>query len=331
MQLSEDVMVSIVIPVYNGRRFIRSALESALGQTYGNVEVVVVDDGSDDGTETILERQYKGGITLVTHEGNKGLAFARNSGIRHAGGMFVLFLDSDDILAPDAVEQMVQAAKKADDPDNTVFVSCSWSIRENDGYPVPIIPRKTTADKIKSVVSEGFAPGCFFTARDIFEKYGYFREDIAIAEDLEMISRLYLLCNVDVCIIKRMLWIRRIHDDSFTHRESDEEIHSKRQITYRIIADGLDPESAKAFLSACRMERQKRVDRLETERVREAGNANRIRSKMRRTVMGSMLLRRLYMYMSGLLNSRILEERLRRSGVDSGRFTARYVAESKFF
>ncbi len=330
MQPSEDAVVSIVIPVYNGRRFIRSALESALGQTYGNVEVVVVDDGSDDGTETILERQYKGRITLVAHEGNKGIAFARNSGIRKAGGRFVLFLDSDDILAPDAVEQMMQAAKKADNPDNTVFVSCCWNIRE-DGHPVPVIPQKTAADKIRSVVSEGFAPGSFFAARDMFERHGYFREDVAIAGDLEMISRLYLLCDVDVCIIKRMLWIRRIHSDSLTHRGSDEEVYSRRQITYRMIADGLDPESAEAFLSACRMERQRRVDRIEMERAGEAGSAGRIRSKICGTVMGSTPLRRLCMHVSGLINSRMLEERLRRSGVDSGRLTARHVAESNPF
>ena len=97
--------VSIVINNYNYRGFIRQAIESALAQTYGNTEVIIVDDGSTDGSVEIINEYSK--QTTVILKQNGGQASAFNVGISRATGDFILLLDSDDYLFPNAVEECV--------------------------------------------------------------------------------------------------------------------------------------------------------------------------------------------------------------------------------
>ncbi|MFY9233997.1 MAG: glycosyltransferase [Fimbriimonadaceae bacterium] len=95
-------LVSIVIPCYNQERFVGAAIESALAQTYSPLEVVVVNDGSTDGSGEILKR-FSDRIVLVDQE-NGGLSAARNAAIRASTGEFIMLLDADDILLPNCVE-----------------------------------------------------------------------------------------------------------------------------------------------------------------------------------------------------------------------------------
>jgi glycosyltransferase involved in cell wall biosynthesis len=94
-------LVSVVIPCYNQGRFLADALESALGQTYRAVEVVVVDDGSTDDTAAVVAR-YPPARRL--RQENRGLAAARNRGLAESAGAYVVFLDADDRLLPGAIE-----------------------------------------------------------------------------------------------------------------------------------------------------------------------------------------------------------------------------------
>jgi glycosyltransferase involved in cell wall biosynthesis len=96
------MLASIVIGNYNYARFLSAAVESALSQTYRDVEVIVVDDGSTDESRSILHR-YKDRVRIVLQE-NGGRAAVFNSGFRVSSGDIVLFLDSDDLLIPHAIE-----------------------------------------------------------------------------------------------------------------------------------------------------------------------------------------------------------------------------------
>ena len=100
-------LVSVVIPCYNARRFLSETLESALAQTYPYIEIIVVDDGSTDGT-TELIRAY---VDRVKAEfgPNRGASAARNQGTTLAAGEFIQYLDADDLLVPDAIERRVAA------------------------------------------------------------------------------------------------------------------------------------------------------------------------------------------------------------------------------
>ena len=99
-------LVSIVIPSYNYERFVGEAIESALRQTYAAVEVIVVDDGSTDGSRAVIS-SFGARIKAVFQE-NLGLPSARNSGIRLAGGEYLLFLDADDWLSPGAAADLLE-------------------------------------------------------------------------------------------------------------------------------------------------------------------------------------------------------------------------------
>lgn len=105
--------VSVIVPVYNVERFLEECLDSVLGQTFSDFEVVCVNDGSTDSSPSILER-YRARderIVVVTQE-NAGLSAARNTGLRHARGEYVAFLDSDDYLEPRMLEKTVAKAQE---------------------------------------------------------------------------------------------------------------------------------------------------------------------------------------------------------------------------
>jgi len=100
-----DPLVSVVIPCYKYGKYLNQCIDSVLGQTYLNVEVIVVNDKSPDDTSAIV-RNYSG-VNLIEHEVNKGLAASRNTGVRAARGEYVLCLDADDYLAPECIEKCV--------------------------------------------------------------------------------------------------------------------------------------------------------------------------------------------------------------------------------
>ena len=106
--MSNRPLVSVVIPTYNYAHFIAETIESVLAQTYPNMEVIVVDDASTDDTVDVIERFGGSGIQYVRHSTNKGLAGARNTGIEHASGAFITFIDSDDMMLPQNVEAKAQ-------------------------------------------------------------------------------------------------------------------------------------------------------------------------------------------------------------------------------
>ncbi|MGO3125622.1 MAG: glycosyltransferase family 2 protein [Advenella sp.] len=91
-------LISIILPAYNAQDFIASAIESVLEQTYPNLELIVVDDGSTDQTRLIIEsyKQKDERLLVVSNEQNSGVAYARNTGLRHARGDYIAFIDSDD-------------------------------------------------------------------------------------------------------------------------------------------------------------------------------------------------------------------------------------------
>ena len=98
--------VSVVIPVYNTEAYVEQTLRSIMGQTLRDIELIVINDGSTDGSLSVLERIATGDdrIRLYTQP-NKGLSETRNAGIDRARGEFIYFMDSDDLLEPDALER----------------------------------------------------------------------------------------------------------------------------------------------------------------------------------------------------------------------------------
>lgn len=110
--------ISIIVPVYNVEQYVNECFDSIAAQTYkGEIECIFVDDCGQDDSVAVLEKlitDYHGAIEfcIVHHEHNKGLSGARNTGIRHAQGDYLYFIDSDDSITPDCIEKLVALAEK---------------------------------------------------------------------------------------------------------------------------------------------------------------------------------------------------------------------------
>lgn len=109
-EIYDNEIVSVIIPVYNSGRYITETIESALNQTYNNIEIVLVDDCSKDNSREIIERFMNMHSNIVYHlqEKNGGAALARNKALDLAKGRYVAFLDSDDLWYPEKIEKQLQ-------------------------------------------------------------------------------------------------------------------------------------------------------------------------------------------------------------------------------
>jgi len=108
-------LVSIIVPVYNVEKFLNKCVESILKQTYQNIEVILVDDGSTDNCPFICDKYKKEDSRIsVIHKENEGLSDARNVGIKNATGEYFYFIDSDDFIVEDTIQCMLNVAISVD-------------------------------------------------------------------------------------------------------------------------------------------------------------------------------------------------------------------------
>lgn len=128
----EDILVSIVVPTYNVENYLSRAIESSLAQSYPYIQLVLVDDGSTDGTWKIIEKYAAKDRRIVAKaQKNAGVSTARNQGLALADGDYVLFLDSDDWLEPDTVETLLKLQR--DHAGKLVSAGCFFAYLKQDG------------------------------------------------------------------------------------------------------------------------------------------------------------------------------------------------------
>ncbi len=130
-------LVSIVIPVYNGSNYMREAIDSAINQTYDNIEIIVVNDGSTDNGETErIALSYGDKIKYYKKE-NGGCASALNFGISKMQGEWFSWLSHDDVYFPDKIKFAVQMIKKYNLNDNKVIINCASTVIDKNGNAMP--------------------------------------------------------------------------------------------------------------------------------------------------------------------------------------------------
>ena len=182
-------IVSVIVPVYNTALYLSSCIESVLSQSYTDLELVLVDDGSTDESLSICERfADKDGRIRVFHQDNKGVSTARNLGIKNAKGTWICFVDSDDELLPGGLDELVRGA--SDDID-FVMMGIAKSIYFEKGSPIfhekgKIITRNEALLSMfndTGLIYQGYSVAKLFR-RDIIESGGlYFDPSIIIKED----------------------------------------------------------------------------------------------------------------------------------------------------
>lgn len=146
--------VSIIVPVYNVEKYLDECVKSILAQTYENIEIVLVDDGSKDTSGAMCDEYKKTDDRIVVvHKENGGLSSARNTGMENASGDYYIFVDSDDTISPDMAEEMV---KKANEYDAKIVSSLISEEQEKlgtgDKNKVTVYD---THDALKSIFSDG--------------------------------------------------------------------------------------------------------------------------------------------------------------------------------
>ena len=145
-------MISVVIPLYNKEKQIAHTLQSVFNQTFQNFEVVIVDDGSTDGSVAEVEKLSDSRIRLI-HQKNAGVAAARNRGIEEAKGDLIAFLDADDEWKPEYLATQYHLSQKY--PDCNVF-ACNYEFRNIEGKVTPTIIRKSPFTGEDGILSNYF-------------------------------------------------------------------------------------------------------------------------------------------------------------------------------
>ena len=184
-------LVSVVIPVYNGERFLRESLESVFAQTFQDYEIVCVDDGSTDGSCALL-KQYGGRVKLI-QQANAGQSAARNAGVQEATGAFVAFLDQDDRWYPSKLAQQVAVLNA--EPD-VALVHCNYDRMDGDGLVMVVgaaLVERASAltSPLGRLIGEALVfPSAMMVRRDVFQRVGGFDPELRGFEDFDLIARL---------------------------------------------------------------------------------------------------------------------------------------------
>lgn len=186
-------LVSVIIPCYNGARWVGEAIESVLAQTYRELEIIVVDDGSTDESAEVIKLFRDGRIRYI-HQENRGLSAARNTGIAAAEGAYISFLDADDIYFPDKTRRQVAFLRGHPHADVVTgdYTRTDKNLRTlYRHHPLPgMWPRKML------LIGGLFPVHCWLARREVLDEAGGFDEELWAAEDWDLICRIALLNKV---------------------------------------------------------------------------------------------------------------------------------------
>lgn len=206
-----DSLISIIIPCYNDAQYIEQAVNSALNQTYTNKEVIVIDDGSNFETKTVLKKLEPKITKLITQE-NKGQSTARNVGIREAKGNYILVLDSDDFFEPNFCEEAVAVIKSNLD----VKIVTSHLRRFTDERTLDVfVP--SGGDITTFVLHNGATGSAMFRKSDALALGGYDEQMRKGFEDWEFYIRL-LASGGNAKVLPKLYLNYRVRNNSTTSR-----------------------------------------------------------------------------------------------------------------
>ncbi|MED2983982.1 MULTISPECIES: glycosyltransferase [Bacillus cereus group] len=202
--------ISIIVPVYNVEKFLSQCIDSILGQSFHNYEIILVNDGSQDGSKTICERyasNYE--FIQVINKENGGLSDARNTGLKIARGNYILFVDSDDYIAQNALTEINKVLEINPDID-VVFLEAAKVFEDgsivpmNDGYEKESIHKKTYEEVMRHISELAKFPGSACTKlikrkliieNDLYFEKGLLSEDIDWVVQLLCVAEKYDYCE----------------------------------------------------------------------------------------------------------------------------------------
>lgn len=194
-------LVSVIIPVYNVEDYLDRCVASVVGQTFQNIEVILVDDGSTDGSAGICDRWSARDSRVKTlHQANQGVSAARNAGLQAASGNWILQVDSDDYIAPDAVERLVSVANgTSSDMAICDFIKGSEGRYLFDAVPNPVTEIEDGISAISNMYENDHnalrygVPWCKLCKKALYDGIQY--PDGIIFEDIYTTHKLLYRCT----------------------------------------------------------------------------------------------------------------------------------------
>jgi len=224
-------LVSIIIPAYNAEKWIGETIKSAINQTWGNKEIIIVDDGSSDATFKIASGFESKNVKVISQR-NKGASAARNTALTIAQGTYIQYLDADDLLAPDKISCQLQESIKG--LDSLVLLSSAWGkffSRPNraqfrpsslwqDLDPVEWIIRKFTENTF-------MADSSWLVSRRLIEIAGRWDERLSLDDDGEYACRVVSKCEKVKFVADAKCYYRVGSIGSQSFMTSDKALHSQ--------------------------------------------------------------------------------------------------------
>ena len=213
MARSATPLVSVIIATHNRAHVISQAIESVLSQTFEDYEIIVVDDGSSDGTAGLLRERYAEKVVYISKETNAGLSAARNTGIQAARGRYVAILDDDDLWLPEKLEMQIGLMEEK--PSLGLVYCNSFTVNEHDEVLGEIKGTQKGAifDEVLSSNCLG-PPSGILLQKKVFAETGYFDENLTALEDWDLwirVSQCYEIDFVDQPLVRY-----RVHSDNMS-------------------------------------------------------------------------------------------------------------------
>ncbi|NJL78661.1 MAG: glycosyltransferase [Richelia sp. RM2_1_2] len=212
--------ISVIVPVFNGERTIEETIKSILNQTFSNIEIIIINDGSTDTTLEILENIYDSRIKIFSYP-NAGLSVSRNRGISQAKGEYISFIDADDLWTADKLELQWQVLQS----NSQAAVAYSWTdyIDESGKFIKSGRRIKVNGDAFRKLLITNFLENGSnpLIRQQALEKVGGFDESLAAAEDKDMWLR--LAANYEfVCVEKPQILYRTSTNSMSTNLKRQE-------------------------------------------------------------------------------------------------------------
>lgn len=218
-----EPLVTVVVAVHNGERFLRESLDSLYAQEYDSVDVVFIDDGSTDGSAEIA-KSYEG--LRYIHQENAGLAAARNTGLAHARGEFLAYLDDDDILLPQKLR--IQVEHLVEHPE----IGCVLGRQEIMLEPGIEAPDWLTRDTIYGDL-DGIPLVSAMIRTEALRRVGGFDASYRFAEDRDLFVRLREH-GIEIAVLPDIVLRRRFHGENMNFRMRPEKHPLLRSLKAKI-------------------------------------------------------------------------------------------------
>jgi glycosyltransferase involved in cell wall biosynthesis len=231
--------VSIVIPVYNAEKYLDECIQSALEQTYGDIEIIAVNDGSTDNSLEILKK-YSDRIQIIDKK-NGGTPTALNAGVRIMTGEWFKWISADDVLFKHAITSLINETKKlGPQSSSTIFYSnynlIDTSSKVVDTFIEPNYDNLSNFEKNVILLDNYYGNGTTsLIHKSIFDRFGMFDENIGFQEDYEFWLRCCLLHGCQIHLVPEILASYRIHEGQLTKKKTYESLEHANLIRNMVL------------------------------------------------------------------------------------------------